>query len=194
MNSPDTVETGTGLGMCITKSLVELMNGSISVKSQQGRGTTVTVDIPLKQVNREVEKNHDVWVGTDDLHGMKFLVAEDNESNAEIIQEVLGMMGAQCVVAVNGKAAVDVFINSEKGTYDAVLMDIQMPVMNGYQAAEDIRSSAHPDARDIAIIAMTADAFEEDVRQAFGAGMNAHVAKPLNLQSFIGTLKSLGLN
>lgn len=193
-NELNTSIPGTGLGMCIAKSFVELMRGSISVESELGAGTLVTVRLPLKPVMKKDKTFNIAVYDSNELQGMHFLAAEDNESNAEILKEVLRAMGAECTLTDNGQEVVAAFEKSAPGTYDAILMDIQMPVMNGYQAANKIRDCRHPDGEKIAIIAMTADAFEEDVQKAFVCGMNAHVAKPLNLHSFIGTIKTLGLN
>ena len=193
-NEMNTSIPGTGLGMCIAKSFVDLMRGNIAVESRLGEGTSVTVRLPLKPVIKCSKEFHLALTDSNELQGMNFLAAEDNESNAEILKEVLSAMGAGCTLTDNGQAVVEAFEESDPGMYDAILMDIQMPVMNGYQATNKIRSSSHPDGDKIAIIAMTADAFEEDVQKAFVSGMNAHVAKPLNIQSFIETIKTLGLN
>lgn len=178
---------GSGLGLAITKNLVNLMGGSISVRSQKGVGSTFTLDLELCISEKLVwsqsgEKYASLERGKQILNGLHVLVVEDNEINAEIIVELLKLEGAVCTVCENGKKAVDTFEQSEKGAIDLILMDIQMPVMNGYEAAEAIRKSAHPEAKTIPIIAMTANAFVEDIHDAFEAGMNAHVAKPVDMQ------------
>ena len=185
--------SGTGLGMPIAKSFVELMNGSIKVESKPGAGTLVTVKLPLIPVAKEESGPGHVIDNAELLKGIKFLAAEDNESNAEILYEVLSALGAECVVTGDGQEVVEVFEASAPDEFDIILLDIQMPVMNGYQAAATIRKSKHPAARDIAIVAMTADAFEEDVQRAFVCGMNGHVAKPMNLTRFISTVESLNV-
>lgn len=123
-----------------------------------------------------------------DLKGMNFLLAEDNELNAEIMMEILDSEGATCELAENGQIAVDKFLASKSQTYDAILMDIMMPVLNGYDATRKIRVSNHPDAKSIPIIAMTANAFVKDVQDALDAGMNAHIAKPINMEVIKTTL------
>ncbi len=190
-NEQNTSIPGTGLGMCIAKSFVELMNGAISVESELGVGTLVTVRIPLSPVAADETGLRGAVEGEEILKGSNFLVAEDNESNAEIIMEVLKAMGAECKLTNHGQAVVEAFEVSAAGEYDMILMDIQMPIMDGYQAANAIRRSKHPDANRIAIVAMTADAFEEDVQRAFVSGMNGHLAKPLDLQAFINTVSRL---
>ena len=112
---------------------------------------------------------------------LNFLIAEDNQINAEIITELLGMEGAKCDLAQNGQIALEMFENSKPGYYDIILMDIQMPVMDGYHAAREIRACAHPDAKTIPIAAMTANAFAEDVQKSLSAGMNIHISKPVNM-------------
>ncbi len=186
---------GTGLGMSIAKSFLELMDGSIAVESKVNEGTLVTVQLPL--IPAEVRTHNIFDIAEADyqiVKGLRFLAAEDNESNAEILKELLSFMGAECVIAGDGQAVAEIFEASAENEFDMILMDIQMPIMNGYQAATAIRKCGHPRAGDITIIAMTADAFEEDVQKAFVSGMNAHVAKPLELQSFINTIKSLKKN
>ena len=125
------------------------------------------------------------------LEGRHFLVAEDNEINGEILQELLDLEGATCEILVNGKLAAEHFIASSKGSFDAVLMDVQMPVMNGYEATRMIRESGHEEAKTIPIVAMTANAFAEDVKEAMDAGMNAHVAKPIDMETLRKTLNQL---
>lgn len=190
-NDMNTSVPGTGLGLCIARSFTELMGGNLSICSEPGRGTRVTIAVPLKiSGNHEKSITDGLCEGTA-LSGLKFLAAEDNKSNAEIICEVLIEMGASCTVAQHGQAAVELFEKSLPGQFDIILMDVQMPVMNGYQAASAIRQSSHPDAEKIKIIAMTADAFDEDVQQAFASGMDAHVAKPFNIEALINTVAAL---
>lgn len=193
-NSLKTSVQGTGLGMCIIRSFTELMNGELSVESEQGKGTVVTVRIPVKTAaDQKIDSGNDTdW--SDVLQGMRFLAAEDNVSNAEILSELLRMMGAECTIAVHGRDALDIFKNSEAGRFDMILMDAQMPVMDGYRAAAAIRNSTHPDAKTIKIIAMTADVFEEDIQRAMMSGMDAHVPKPLDIRSLVETIKMLEHN
>ena len=177
---------GTGLGMSIVKSLVDLMGGSIDVESMQGKGTCFELILDFRIPERSVEdcskQEEKEETDTSQLKGMHFLCAEDNELNAEILKELLHMKGADCVICPNGRAVVETFEQSAPGDYDMILMDVQMPVMNGYEATKAIRKGKHPLAGTIPIIAMTANAFSEDVQKSLSAGMNAHISKPMDMK------------
>ena len=185
---------GSGLGLSIARNLVKLMNGEISVRSQVGVGTTFTVDLPfsLSRDNRLLENNVSAAPAAalepDAFAGRKILLVEDNAVNQMVAEELLRATGAEVVTADNGKLALDAFVQSPPHTFDVILMDIQMPVMNGYEASRAIRASAREDARSIPIVALTADAFVEDVSKALSAGMNEHVAKPIDTQELYGVL------
>ncbi len=183
-NSTTNKVQGTGLGMAITKNIVELMGGTIQVFSEVDKGSLFRIELEFRisedQTESEEERLTDI--NNSSLEGLYFLVAEDNEINAEILSEILEMEGADCVIVENGKLALERFKNSADGEFDAVLMDVQMPVMNGYEATRAIRSLERRDSRAIPIIAMTANAFAEDEKDALEAGMNAHVAKPIDIE------------
>ncbi|MCM1209470.1 MAG: response regulator, partial [Ruminococcus sp.] len=178
---------GTGLGMAITKNLVELMGGTIEVTSEMGSGSKFVVELELHIPETELSENQDnanqpvADIEVDCLNGKHFLVAEDNEINSEILCELLQLEGASCEIVENGQLAVETFQHAPPEKYDAILMDVQMPVMNGYDATRAIRSLEREDAKQIPIIAMTANAFAEDVKDALEAGMNAHIAKPIDM-------------
>lgn len=175
---------GTGLGMAITKELVTQLGGTISVESKEGEGSTFIFSIPLDVSNEvmDASKSESHEELPEDLTDMHILLAEDNSFNLEIATFMLESAGATVDVAVNGKEALDVFLSHAPGTYDLILMDIMMPEMNGLDATRQIRMSNHADATTIPIVAMTANAFVEDVRNCISAGMNGHIAKPLDLQ------------
>ncbi len=188
---------GTGLGMAIARNLVELMGGTISVASAKGQGTCFEIVLDLKIAQqlgtRNDSQKQDASQDAVTLQGMRFLCAEDNALNAEILSELLAMEGAECVVCENGKAVLEAFESSKPGDFDMILMDVQMPVMNGYEAASAIRRSSNEQAGTMPIIAMTANAFSEDIQASFAAGMNAHVSKPVDmdvLKKTIGNLRS----
>lgn len=180
---------GTGLGMSIVKSLVDLMGGSIDVESMQGKGTCFELILDFRIPERSVEdcskQEEKEETDTSPLKGMHFLCAEDNELNAEILKELLHMEGADCVICPNGRAVVETFEQSAPGDYDMILMDVQMPVMNGYEAAKAIRRGNHPLALAIPIVAMTANAFSEDVQKSLSAGMNTHISKPMDMKKLL---------
>ena len=186
---------GTGLGMAITKNLVEAMGGTIDVESELGQGSCFEVLLDLKiaedrTVALAAQEETDEQDGNI-LQGMKFLCAEDNELNAEILTELLKIEGAECTICENGEEILKAFEQSAPGDYDMILMDVQMPVMNGYEATRAIRRSSHELAKTIPIIAMTANAFSEDIQHSLAAGMNAHVSKPVEMKVLEKTIRSI---
>lgn len=184
---------GTGLGLSITKGLVDLMGGEIRVESRQQQGTKFEIELEFEQADN-VENQHsgeNSQVMEEDLSGCHFLLVEDNEINSEILGELLQMQGATFTVKTDGLQAVNEFKLAKPGTYDAVFMDIQMPVMNGYEAAREIRRLDHPDAESIIILAMTANAFAEDVHAALEAGMDGHIAKPVDMKLLYHTISAM---
>ena len=193
---------GSGLGLSIAKNFVELMSGSISVKSKKGEGTTFVVSIPFEfeqaaepEITEQPVENDLSVVQEEqavyDFTGKKVLLAEDTAFNEEVATELLAMVHMDVDCAHNGKEAVELFEKAKPGTYMAILMDIHMPVMNGYEAARTIRKSEREDAGTIAIYAMTANSFEEDVSAALNAGMNGHIAKPIDAQILYEVLDKL---
>ena len=183
-NGARTQYKGTGLGMPISKKYVELMGGTITVDSQKGVGTTFTVEIPMELTSAEKVEKTKPLVQHNDLKGIKVLLAEDNDLNAELATMLLEDSGMTVTRAADGQEVVDLFANHPAGTYDIILMDIMMPKMDGHQAAKAIRAmyADRPDAEEIPIIALSANAFSEDVQASLDAGMNGHVSKPLNME------------
>ena len=181
--------SGVGLGMAITKNLVQLLGGQIDVESTQGKGSRFTVVLPCQLAGEREEPA--APAAPCDLHGRHFLLAEDNLLNLEIATELLELEGASVTAAANGQEAVDTFRAHPPGTFDAILMDIQMPVLDGYAAARAIRALDRPDGRTIPILAMTANAFADDVIAAREAGMNAHIAKPIDMEKVKATLAAV---
>lgn len=174
-------QTGTGLGMAIISELVQLLNGAISVQSIPDKGTTFTVELPL-----HVDADQNVPAAPSpqqqvDLGGIRILMAEDNAINSMIAEELLTQAGAQVKTVENGRQAVDYFLDPDAEPVDLILMDIRMPVMDGLEAARRIRASAHPRAKDIPILALTANGLEEDNKEILDAGMNKRLSKPLSV-------------
>ena len=186
---------GTGLGMAITKNLVESMGGTIEVESELGQGSCFEVIMNLKVVeNRSVSLEPQAEKEELDeniLKGMRFLCAEDNELNAEILIELLKIEGAECTICENGERLLNTFEQSAPGDYDMILMDVQMPVMNGYEATKAIRRSTHKLAKTIPIVAMTANAFSEDIQHSLAAGMDAHISKPVEMKVLKKTIRNI---
>lgn len=180
---------GTGLGMAIAKEYVEMMGGSIAVESQKGAGTTFTVEIPLELTEQDIHQKQEE-PARHDLTGVNVLMAEDNDLNAELTTVMLKDAGMAVTRASDGKEAVELFKNHPQGTYDIILMDIMMPNMDGHQAAKAIRAmgTERPDAATIPIIAVSANAFAEDIKASLDSGMNGHVSKPLNMEEVTDTI------
>lgn len=175
---------GTGLGMAITKNLIDLMGGSIDVKSEIGKGTTIKVSLSFTVPDEDITQatqEEAIPINEDALRGLNILVAEDNDLSAEMLLERLEIEGASPVRVVDGEKAVAEFTSSKPGTYDLILMDVEMPNMNGHEATKTIRNSEHPEANKIPIFAMTANVFSDDIKKAIDAGMNVHLAKPVEI-------------
>ncbi len=183
---------GVGLGMSIMKKLTDQMKGTVEIESQPGKGSVVRITLPIRvdgtwraqpvDVERDLRSN---------IAGMRVLLVEDNEINCEIVEFMLKDAGAEVVTANDGKAAVDVFVQSAPGTFDCVLMDLMMPVMSGYEATRVIRGLERSDAKSVPIIALSANAFEEDVTMARDAGMNEHLAKPVDMDKMFKVISRL---
>lgn len=184
---------GVGLGMSIVKKLVDQSGGTVEVSSRQGEGTVVRITLPIRADTsaRTSRPADDIRRLRESVAGMRVLVAEDNAINREIVEYMLQEAGAAVVTARDGQAAVEAFAASEPGSVDCVLMDLMMPVMSGYEAARMIRSMDRADAGTVPIIALSANAFEEDVALAKDAGMNAHLAKPVDLRKMLRTMGTL---
>ena len=181
---------GTGLGLAIVKRIIDRMNGSITVDSAPGAGTTFTWTLTFP-IDKSYQAPPPAEETTFDLSGLRILAAEDNALNAEILQLMLEQAGARVTLVENGKALAEAFLGAAPGTFDCILTDVMMPVMDGYAACRQIRGSGRPDAATIPIIAMTANAFPEDIQHSLDAGMNAHISKPFNIKKLEQSLSGL---
>lgn len=180
---------GTGLGMAIVKRIVDKMNGTIEVHSRLGEGSTFLVTLPFRRDTEQVSDVPDEPETRGGLRGVRILLVEDNELNREIAQYLLGDEGAEVELAVDGREALEIFASREPAYYDVILMDMMMPVLDGCSAARRLRGMDRPDARQIPIIALTANAFSDDVKKCREAGMDAHLAKPLDIRAAVRLIR-----
>lgn len=181
---------GTGLGMAIVKKLIDRMGGNISVSSKKDVGSTFVITLPFR-IAPKIEEKKSLTAENESIEGLNILLVEDNELNAEIAETILKDKGAAVTTVSNGAEAVNVFANSHNGAFDIILMDIMMPVMNGYEATRQIRQLDREDAKAVPIIAMTANTFKEDEQKCINAGMNAHIAKPIDVRALTDKIAEL---
>lgn len=185
---------GTGLGMAIVKKMIDKMGGTISVTSEVGKGSTFVVELPFEMGAAPEKSKKEEANKENSIHGLNLMLVEDNELNAEVAEILLEDEGAIITIVNDGQQAVELFNNNPVGTFDAILMDIMMPVMDGLTATKAIRALNRSDAGIIPIIAMTANAFAEDVQRCLDAGMNAHLAKPLDIEKVKKRFVNIQLN
>ena len=191
-NGARTQYKGTGLGLAITKKYVDMMGGTISFKSRLDEGTTFTVELPMTASDRAPSGKTGKTEYLQDVSGLKVLLAEDNDLNAEIAEIQLEDAGLTVTRVTDGCEAVEAFKGNPAGSFDVILMDVMMPKLNGYEATKAIRTMQdRPDGKTIPIIAMTANAFSEDVQKSFEAGMSAHLTKPIKSEKLIKTVAQM---
>ncbi|MBU5479083.1 response regulator [Eubacterium sp. MSJ-13] len=190
-NDARSIYQGTGLGMAIVKKLIDKMGGNISITSKEGVGSTFVIELPFEIAPAPLEQTEQLPDSECNIRGLHLLLAEDNELNAEIAQMLLNDEGAEVTIVSDGRQAVDAFKSGEAGKFDAILMDVMMPVMDGIAATKAIRTLERPDAKTIPIISMTANAFKEDAQECIDAGMNEHLAKPLKMDEVVETIVKL---
>ena len=179
---------GSGLGLSIVKKLVEMMGGTITVKSELNKGTSFTVSVAFERIDDTIARTPEVADTERQVQGLRILLCEDNEMNTEIAKSLLEMHGVTVTCTRNGQEGFDTFTSSAPGTFDAILMDIRMPVLNGYDAVQKIRASSHKEAATIPVIAMSADAYDDDVKKSREAGMNGHISKPIDPEKLFSEL------
>ncbi len=192
-NAPKRSIQGSGLGLTICKQLVDLMEGSIACESEPGKGTTFTVTLEMPIANTEIsceKETRDADINVEDLVGLRILVAEDNDFNWDVASELLNMHGIVTERAENGQICLDMLNNVEDGAYDLILMDIQMPIKNGYETTREIRLCERKYLKEVPIIAMTADAFSEDIHKCMEVGMNAHLSKPIDINKLLVVIRN----
>ena len=187
----DSTRQGTGLGMAIVKSLIDEMQGTIAIESEEGVGSVFTITLPFEIAAAQPQTEQPAPAKAADISGLHLLLVEDNALNAEIAAALLADRGVSVELARDGSEAVRMFREAPAGTYAGIIMDIMMPVMDGLTATRAIRALERADAKTIPIIAMTANAFEEDARKCLDAGMNVHLAKPLCMEELVATLARL---
>ena len=186
-----TLSGGTGLGLTISKNIIDFMGGKIDVYSEKGKGSAFVVTVPLKTAKEDRRRTERTTYQEYDFSGKRVLLVEDNEINIEITRNILIHKNFMVDIAENGKAGVEQFLKHEPGYYDVILMDIRMPVLDGLAATRCIRESDHSDSKTVPIVAMTANVFEEDVKKSFDAGMNAHLSKPVDIKQMYAVLDEL---
>ncbi len=187
-----TISGGNGLGLTITRNIIELMSGSVEIQSEKGQGTTIIIKVPLEKVQGESKANTKKEIAMDyDFSGKRALIVEDNEINIEIAKNILAYKNFETEVVMNGEDCLEAFSSHEPGYYDVILMDIIMPVMDGLTTTRLLRNLERPDSKTIPVIAMTANAFEADLKKSMDAGMNGYLSKPIDIKKMYALLQEV---